>query len=153
MEDVSERKITKIAREVEKLVTKSISLEGIGTAEIDFIHTLRHHPGVSQAEIVKLLNADKAAIARRTTSLEAKGYLVRKKDPSDKRACLLFPTSKAEELKLSKVDIESSFYAYLLNDFSLEEKKEFSILLNRIYEKAKSESRNGFSSYLNSKED
>lgn len=153
MEDITERKITKIAREAEKLVLKSLSIEGIGTAEIDFIHALRHHPGVSQSDIVKMLSADKAAVARRTASLEAKGYLVRKSDPSDKRSSLLYPTRKAEELKLSKVDIESGFYAYLLSDFSNEEKEQFASLLHRVYEASKKESRQGFPHFLSGKKD
>ena len=42
--DITERKITKIAREAEKLVLLSLREEGVGTAEIDLIHALRHHP-------------------------------------------------------------------------------------------------------------
>ena len=55
--------------------------EGVGTAEIDLIHALRHHPGCTQAALAELLHADKAAIARRTKNLEAKGYLVRRDAP------------------------------------------------------------------------
>lgn len=40
--------------------------EGVGTAEIDLIHAVRHHPGCTQAQLAELLHADKAAIARRT---------------------------------------------------------------------------------------
>ena len=36
--DITERKITKIAREAEKLVLLSLREEGVGTAEIDLIH-------------------------------------------------------------------------------------------------------------------
>lgn len=64
--DITERKITKIARETEKLVLLSLREEGVGTAEIDLIHALRHHPGCTQAALAELLHADKAAIARRT---------------------------------------------------------------------------------------
>ena len=39
--DITERKITKIAREAEKLVLLSLRVEGVGTAEIDLIHALR----------------------------------------------------------------------------------------------------------------
>ena len=46
--DITERKITKIAREAEKLVLLSLREEGVGTAEIDLIHALRHHPGCTQ---------------------------------------------------------------------------------------------------------
>ena len=64
--DITERKITKIAREAEKLVLLTMREEGVGTAEIDLIHALRHHPGCTQAQLAELLHADKAAIARRT---------------------------------------------------------------------------------------
>ena len=92
--DITERKITKIAREAEKLVLLSLREEGVGTAEIDLIHALRHHPGCTQAKLTELLHADKAAIARRTKNLETKGYLVRREDPDDRRSQLLYPTRK-----------------------------------------------------------
>ena len=62
------RKITKIAREAEHLVLLALRGDGVGTAEIDCIHAVRHHPGVTQAELTETLNSDKAAIARRTAS-------------------------------------------------------------------------------------
>ena len=40
--DITGRKITKIAREAEKLVLLTMREEGVGTAEIDLIHALRH---------------------------------------------------------------------------------------------------------------
>ena len=43
--DITERKITKIAREAEKLVLLSLREEGVGTAEIDLIHALRLYAG------------------------------------------------------------------------------------------------------------
>ena len=67
--DITERKITKIAREAEKLVLHTMRETGVGTAEIDLIHALRHNPGCTQAALAELLHADKAAIARRTKNL------------------------------------------------------------------------------------
>ena len=58
--DITERKITKIAREAEKLVLLTMREEGVGTAEIDLIHALRHNPGCTQAALAELLHADKA---------------------------------------------------------------------------------------------
>ena len=46
--DITERKITKIAREAEKLVLRTMREEGVGTAEIDLIHALRHNPGCTR---------------------------------------------------------------------------------------------------------
>ena len=93
--DRTERKITKIAREAEKLVLRMLRAEGVGTAEIDLIHALRHNPGCTQAKLAEILHADKAAIARRTKNLEEKGYLVRRDDPEDR------PERQAQSIALS----------------------------------------------------
>lgn len=146
--DITERKITKIAREAEKLVLLSLREEGVGTAEIDLIHALRHNPGCTQAKLSELLHADKAAVARRTKNLEAKGFLVRRDDPNDRRSQLLYPTEKAEAMKSSKAEIEASFYEYLLSALSEEEAGTFAALLNRLYTASKAESRAGFPHFI-----
>ena len=85
----SARKITRIAREAERFVLLTMRGGGIGTAEIDCIHAVRHHPGITQTELAAALNTDKPAIARRTASLERKGYLRREPNPEDGRAAFL----------------------------------------------------------------
>lgn len=146
--DVTERKMTKIAREAEKLVLISLREEGVGTAEIDLIHALRHNPGCTQAKLAELLHADKAAIARRTKNLEAKGFLVRRDDPADRRSQRLYPTEKAETMRSSKAEIEASFYAYLTAALTDEEKQTFAALLNKLYIISKAESRAGFPHFV-----
>ena len=142
--DITERKITKIAREAEMLVLRTLREEGVGTAEIDLIHALRHHPGCTQAVLAELLHADKAAIARRTKNLETKGYLVRKDAPNDRRSQLLYPTEKADSLKSSKAEIEAAFYEYLTSTLSKEEAAAFAAALQKLYTASKLESRAGF---------
>lgn len=146
--DITERKITKIAREAEKLVLFSLREEGVGTAEIDLIHALRHNPGCTQARLAELLHADKAAIARRTKNLETKGFLVRRDAPNDRRSQLLYPTEQAETLKASKAEIETAFYEYLLSLLPEEEAKSFAATLDRLYAASKAESRAGFPHFI-----
>lgn len=81
--DQTERKMTKIAREVGKFTVQTMKEEGIGTAGFDFIHLVRHNPGITQTEVREKLKIDKGAAARRAASLEAKGYLERKPNPAD----------------------------------------------------------------------
>ena len=116
----------------------------VGTAEIDLIHALRHNPGCTQAALAELLHADKAAIARRTKNLEAKGYLVRRNAPNDRRSQLLYPTEKAESLKSSKAEIEAAFYEYLTSALSPEEAAAFAAALDKLYTVSKRERRAGF---------
>ncbi len=150
--DITERKITKIAREAEKLVLLRLREDGVGTAEIDLIHALRHHPGCTQAQLAELLHADKAAIARRTKNLEAKGLLTRTDAPNDRRSQLLFPTEKAETLKSSKAEIEASFYEYLTSMLTEQEAAAFAETLNKLYIASKRESRAGFPHFMETKE-
>ena len=142
--DITERKITKIALEAEKLVLRTLREKDVGTAEIDLIHALRHNPGCTQAALAELLHADKAAIARRTRNLEVKGYLVRKAAPNDRRSQLLYPTEKAEGLKASKAEIEAAFYDYLVSTLPPEDAAAFAATLDKLYRLSKSESRGGF---------
>ncbi len=142
--DMTERKITKIAREVSALTVQTMKAEGVGTAEFDFIHLVRHNPGITQAEVREKLRIDKGAAARRAASLEAKGYLVRHENPQDGRSQLLYATPQAESLKNSKASIEAAVYEWLLSDLDDAEKAAFCETLDKLYSRMKAESRAGF---------
>lgn len=142
--DQSRRQITKIAREVSKFTVKAMKAEGIGTAEFDFIHQVRHHPGITQTQVRDALKIDKGAAARRAASLEAKGYLVRRENPNDHRSQLLFATEKAETLRNSKATVEQTFYEWLLEELSESDRDNFCRILNELYLRSKTQSRAGF---------
>ena len=138
------RKISKIARELNKLVLKMTKEDGIGSSEIDLIHLVRHNPGISQKEVGEKLNVDKGAIAKRVVSLEKKGYIYRENDVNDKRKHYLYALPKAESLKNTKVDIENIFYDWLFLDLDEKEKEMFLDTLDKLYQKSKKESRSDF---------
>lgn len=142
--DKSNRKITKIAREVSTFTVSEMKTEGVGTAEFDFIHLVRHNPGITQATVRERLGIDKGAAARRAASLEAKGYLRRESNPNDGRSQLLFATEQAETLKSSKAHIEAVFYEWLLSELNNEECIAFLQTLDKLYMRSKAESRAGF---------
>lgn len=142
--DATKREMTKIARELNKFTVQTMKADGIGTAEFDFIHLIRHHPGMTQAQIRDALKIDKGAAARRAASLEVKGYLIRKPNPDDGRSQLLYATPKAEELKNSKASIEAVFYEWLLEELSDADKAEFCRILDILYHRSKAQSRAGF---------
>ena len=142
--DDTKRQITKIAREVGKFTVQTMKEEGIGTAEFDVIHLVRHNPGITQTRVRESLKMDKGAAAKRVARLENKGYLVRKPNPEDGRSQLLYATVKAEHLKNSKTSIETVFYEWLLEDLSGEEKEHFCKTLDMLYWKSKRERQAGF---------
>lgn len=57
--DPTERQMTKIAREAAKFTVQMMKADGIGTAEFDFIHLVRHNPGMTQADVRAALKIDK----------------------------------------------------------------------------------------------
>ena len=142
--DITKRQITKIAREVGKFTVRTMKEEGVGTAEFDLIHVVRKRPGITQAEICKILGTDKGAVAKQTANLEAKGYLRRENNPADGRSQLIFPTEKAQSLKNSKAHIEALFYEWLAAALSEEDQKEFARLLDILYRRCKAESKADF---------
>ncbi len=143
--DITQRKITKIAREVSKFTVRTLRADGIGTSEFDFIHAVRKNPGITQAEIRKKLGIDKSAVARQASSLETKGYLTRALNPADGRSQLLFATEKSESLKNSKTHVEAMFYEWLADALNEDERVEFARLLDILYQRCKNESKADFS--------
>ena len=142
--DLTQRRITKIAREASKLTIRMMKEEGIGSGEFDLIHLVRHSPGISQKEAGQLLNMDKGAVAHRSLRLEQKGYLRRELNPADARSRLLYSTEKANALKNSKAEVETAFYSWLLEELPQEERRAFCDTLEKLYLRSKTESRSGF---------
>jgi DNA-binding MarR family transcriptional regulator len=57
--DVIQRNMTKISREVNRFINLSLRGSGVGTAEYQFLHTVRKNPGITQTGIRELLGLDK----------------------------------------------------------------------------------------------
>ena len=66
--DDTQRKITKIAREAAKVTGQTMKADGIGTAEFDFIHLVRHKPGITQAQVRETLKIRKWSYKTHTVS-------------------------------------------------------------------------------------
>lgn len=137
--DMTGRKITKIAREVGKFTVQNMRREGVGAAEFDIVHLVRHNPGITQTQVVQALNMDKGAAAKRVASLENKGYLIRRPNPADGRSQLLYAAEAADGLRNSKAHIEEVFYTWLLEDLDREEAEQFCATLDKLYQKSKAQ--------------
>ena len=142
--DMTGRKITKIAREVGKFTVRNMRREGVGAAEFDVVHLVRHNPGITQTQVVQALNMDKGAAAKRVASLENKGYLIRRPNPADGRSQLLYAAEAADGLRNSKAHIEEVFYTWLLEDPDREAAEQFCATLDKLYQKSKAQRKADF---------
>ena len=143
------RRITKIARVSNEFIGKALRGTGFGTAEFDFIHFIRHHPGVTQTELSEhFSNLDRAAVTRRVQNLEKKGFVRREQHPRDKRSHLLYATQKSENLRNLRADMEELYYDWLAEEISQEEMDAFLRVLEKLYVKSKNERRNQYAVLL-----
>lgn len=142
--DITERRISRIARGASRFVSRILRQNGVGSSEVELVILVRFHPGITQSEACQRLELDKGAAARLVARLESKGYLRREMDPEDKRIRLLYTTEKADELRGSKARLEEFFYQWLLEPLSEGEKQELARMLEILGKRAHEEWHNGF---------
>ena len=129
--DITERKITKIAREVSKFTVRTLRAEGIGPGKFDVLHAIRKNPGITQVGVCRITGFDKGAVARQA------GYLRREANPADGRNRCLYATAQAERLKSSKAAVETQFYGWLLAPLTEPERAEFARMHDVLYRRCK----------------
>lgn len=127
--DVTQRRISRIARGVRTFTNRTMRREGVGPSELEFLLTVRCNPGITLTEVCRRLELDKGAAARQLASLQAKGYLRREPNPQDRRSQLLFATEKGEAIRNSKAHVEEIFYEWLVEPLSEAEREELARLL------------------------
>lgn len=88
-----------IIRAGRQLVNDGLRPLGLSSAEGNILlQLLAEGDAVRQEDLVEKLDVSKTAVSRAVDALEAKGYVVREKDLSDKRATLILLTKKASEI-------------------------------------------------------
>ena len=142
--DVTQRRISKIARGVRIFTNQIMRRMGVGPSELDVLLYVRWHPGTTLTELCRKLEIDKGAAARQLASLQTKGYLRREPNPADGRSQLLFATEKGDAIRSSKQHLEELFYEWLLEPLSQTEQEELARLLAVLEPRCREEWRAGF---------
>jgi DNA-binding MarR family transcriptional regulator len=87
-----------IIRSARQLVNEALKPLNLSSAEGNILlQLLTQGDGVRQEELVEQLDITKPAVSRALDSLESKGYVLREKDYSDRRAALVLLTEKARQ--------------------------------------------------------
>lgn len=137
--DITQRRISRIARMVRTFTNQSMRREGVGPSELDLLLAVRFHPGITLTEVCRHLELDKGAAARQLASLETKGYIRREPNPNDRRSQLLYATEKGEAIRSSKAHVEEVFYEWLVEPLSGEEREELARLLEILVRRCREE--------------
>lgn len=108
----------------------------IGIGQIHFLKKIYLKDGINQEHLAKSLHFTKATSTRAIKKLEKEGYIIRKKDNTDKRAYKIFITDKGKKLENIFRNISSDWTETLLSGFTEKEKKKFINFLKTTIENA-----------------
>lgn len=87
----------------------------IGSGQFAFLMVLYMEDGISQDELSERILVDKATTGRAIKKLVEEGYVVRHRDPKDKRSYQIYLTPKANSLKSTIFEILKEWNELLLN--------------------------------------
>ncbi len=93
------KEINELARDIRKFLSCHLDRYSLGDGQFGILYELLHNEGVSQDELRRRRNVDKATIAKAVKKLIDHGYLYKERDANDKRAFCLYTTPKGSELK------------------------------------------------------
>ncbi len=110
---------------------------GLRTGDLFILNQLMKEEGLSQNQISSLMRMNKAHIARSTSHLISKKFIVAKSDKTDSRVNKLYLTEIGKELKPKLKIIFRNWSDTLTSDFSKEEKNLILKLLKRMCDNTK----------------
>jgi MarR family transcriptional regulator for hemolysin len=127
--------ITDVSRLMRTVFERRVRATGLTRAQWLVIARLRRHPGLSQSEIADLLEIEKASAGRLIDRMQAKGWLQRRDDASDRRVNRLHLTPEAERLHAAIWPIAEATVDIALGDLSAEERRQLTKLMARVKSK------------------
>jgi len=108
----------------------------IGIGQIYFLKKLNDKDGINQEHLAESLFFSKATSTRAIKKLELEGYVIRKKDNTDKRAYNVFITAKGKKLMHIFKNISSGWTDILLSGFTENERELLIDFLKKTIENA-----------------
>lgn len=85
-----------VSRLVRKRFDTRVGSLGLTRAQWRVLALLRRREGVNQTELAEILEIETITLGRHIDRLEAKGWVERRRDPSDRRAWNLFLNAKVQ---------------------------------------------------------
>lgn len=114
------------------------ALERAGTRVIPMcvLSTVVERPGVTSAEVCRLLGMQRANMVPILAELEAKGLVFREADPLDQRVQKIFPTQDGLEQGMQWLTLLADHETKLLSRFSDRERQDLLRLLSKLWQEA-----------------
>jgi MarR family transcriptional regulator, transcriptional regulator for hemolysin len=124
--------ITDVGRLLRTVFERRVRSFGLTRAQWLVIARVHRRPGLSQSEIADLLEIEKAPAGRLIDRMQAKGWLERRADRSDRRINRLHLTPKAKRLHGAIWPLAETTVDEALGDLSPEERRRLTALMTRV---------------------
>lgn len=134
--DALMKSVSRIHRCADAFRAAALPGKNLNSCQHIYIFHICHLPGISQEQLADKICVNKSSVTRQLTSLEKKGFILRRPDQNDRRILRAYPTKKAEETYPQVLDCMVRWNALLLEDFSEQERTALLSMLKRIAEKA-----------------
>ena len=126
-----------ILRRGQMYLDRELKPFGVRAGQLPILWILGSKDGINQEGIRKFLHLDKGTIAKTIRPLINGGYVVRERDPDDKRAYRIFLTRKGRDILPKLRDATTRWTDAITEGFTEEEKDAAYALLSRMSENAR----------------
>ncbi|AOY74531.1 MarR family winged helix-turn-helix transcriptional regulator [Clostridium formicaceticum] len=109
---------------------------GLNGYQHSYILNICQHPGISQDQLARIIYVNKSNVTRQLALLEDNGFITRTPCENDRRQRQVYPTEKAMQVYPKVREALYQLNAYLLEDFSEEEKELLMIMMKKVMHKA-----------------
>jgi MarR family transcriptional regulator, transcriptional regulator for hemolysin len=124
--------ITDVARLMRTVFERRVRAVGLTRAQWLVIARVHRRPGLSQSEVADLLEIEKASAGRLIDRMEAKGWLRRQADASDRRVNRLHLTPAANRLHAAIWPLAETTVDDALGDLTVKERRALTDFMTRV---------------------
>lgn len=116
--------------------SERLEAEGLNGYQHTYILNICREPGISQERLAARIYVNKSNVTRQLALLEQNGFVERRPSENDKRVMEVFPTEKAHAVYPRVREVLVEWNAGLLEQFTPEEQKLLSAMMERVMGKA-----------------
>ncbi len=107
LQDIILREIGELTRAVHAIIEVKFKSLDLQKGQSIYLTRICENPGISLMKLSHLLMVDKTAASKVVQKLIAKGFVLKKSNPNDKRGIELFPTEKADKVYIVLIEEEN----------------------------------------------
>ena len=107
----------------QKNLDRELAACGIGSGQFYVMMPLFRQDGINQDALARYIRVDKAQVTRAVQKLVDEGFVVRKRDETDRRSCRIYLTEKGREIEPALKAIARRWEDLLLSGLSPRERE------------------------------